>query len=65
MEVGDQISKGFVPWLDGFWHFNKVSIYLSIYKIPSVDKLPRVWKNDDEFAANEIATDTEMNFICQ
>ena len=21
-----QISKGFVPWLDGFWHFNKVSI---------------------------------------
>ena len=22
----DQISKGFVPWLDGFWHFNKVSI---------------------------------------
>ena len=31
MEVGDQISKGFVPWLDGFWHFNKVSIYLSIY----------------------------------
>ena len=26
-----QISKGFVPWLDGFWHFNKVSIYLSIY----------------------------------
>ena len=29
MEVGDQISKGFVPWLDGFWLFNKVSIYLS------------------------------------
>ena len=27
-----QISKGFFfPWLDGFWHFNKVSIYLSIY----------------------------------
>ena len=26
-----QISKGFFfPWLDGFWHFNKVSIYLSI-----------------------------------
>ena len=24
-----QISKGFFfPWLDGFWHFNKVSIYL-------------------------------------
>ena len=21
-----QISNGFVPWLDGFWHFNKVSI---------------------------------------
>ena len=26
-----QISKGFFfPWLDGFWHFNKVSIYLYI-----------------------------------
>ena len=28
-----QISKGFVPWLDGFWHFNKVSIlFYSIFK---------------------------------
>ena len=25
-----QISKGFVPWLDGFWHFNKVSILFYI-----------------------------------
>ena len=34
-----QISKGFVPWLDGFWHFNKVSIlFYSIHspEVPSV-----------------------------
>ena len=29
-------------------------------------KLPRMWKNDDEFVAYGIANDTEMNlFICQ
>ena len=27
----DRVRDSFFPWLDGFWHFNKVSIYLSIY----------------------------------
>ena len=26
-----KLVRDFFPWLDGFWHFNKVSIYLSIY----------------------------------
>ena len=30
-----QISKGFVPWLDGFWHFNKVSILF--YTCPDME----------------------------
>ena len=54
-----QISKGFVPRLDGFWHFNKVSIlFYSILNVPGHiahldrSRMDTERKNDIPFNAN-------------